>query len=51
MNDDGTVARMGDITRFKDRFGLRMISIADLVRYRAKSCCALQAPGSPLDVP
>jgi 3,4-dihydroxy 2-butanone 4-phosphate synthase/GTP cyclohydrolase II len=51
MNDDGTVARMGDITRFKDRFGLRMISIADLVRYRAKSCCALPAPGSPLDVP
>lgn len=51
MNDDGTVARMGDIVRFKERFGLRMISIADLVKHRVKSCCGLQEPGSPLDVP
>jgi len=51
MNDDGTVARMGDIVRFKERFGLRMISIADLVRHRAKSTCGLPAQGSPLDVP
>ena len=29
MNDDGTVARLGDIVEFKRRFGLRMISIAD----------------------
>jgi 3,4-dihydroxy 2-butanone 4-phosphate synthase/GTP cyclohydrolase II len=51
MNDDGTVARLRDIVEFKRRFGLRMISIADLVRHRTKSCCALPAPGSPLDVP
>jgi len=51
MNDDGTVARMGDIVEFKRKFGLRMISIADLVRHRTKSCCGLPAPGSPLDVP
>ena len=51
MNDDGSVARLGDIARFKDRFGLRMISIADLVLYRAKSCCGLPSPGCPLDVP
>lgn len=51
MNDDGTVARLADIVEFKRRFGLRMISIADLVRHRANSCCGLLAPGSPLDVP
>jgi 3,4-dihydroxy 2-butanone 4-phosphate synthase/GTP cyclohydrolase II len=51
MNDDGTVARMGAILEFKRRFGLRLISIADLVRHRAKSCCGLPGPGSPLDVP
>jgi 3,4-dihydroxy 2-butanone 4-phosphate synthase/GTP cyclohydrolase II len=51
MNDDGTVARLGAIVEFKRRFGLRLISIADLVRHRAKSCCGLPPPGSPLDVP
>jgi 3,4-dihydroxy 2-butanone 4-phosphate synthase/GTP cyclohydrolase II len=51
MNDDGTVSRMADIVEFKRRFGLRMISIADLVSHRAKSCCGLPAQGSPLDVP
>jgi 3,4-dihydroxy 2-butanone 4-phosphate synthase/GTP cyclohydrolase II len=51
MNDDGTVARLGAIMEFKRRFGLRLISIADLVRHRAKSCCGLPSPGSPLDVP
>ena len=51
MNDDGSVARLGDIVRFKDRFGLRMTSIADLVQYRTKSCCGLPSPGCPLDVP
>jgi 3,4-dihydroxy 2-butanone 4-phosphate synthase/GTP cyclohydrolase II len=51
MNDDGTVARMADIVEFKRRFGLRMISIADLVKHRVNSCCGLPAPGSPLDSP
>jgi len=51
MNDDGSVARLPDIVTFKERFGLRMISIADLVRHRAKSCCGLPGTGSPLDVP
>jgi 3,4-dihydroxy 2-butanone 4-phosphate synthase / GTP cyclohydrolase II len=51
MNDDGTVARMGDIVEFKKRFGLRMISIADLLKHRAKSCCGLPAPGSSHNSP
>jgi 3,4-dihydroxy 2-butanone 4-phosphate synthase/GTP cyclohydrolase II len=43
MNDDGTVSRMPDIIEFKNRFGLRMVSIAALVAHRAKSCCGLPA--------
>jgi 3,4-dihydroxy 2-butanone 4-phosphate synthase/GTP cyclohydrolase II len=39
MNDDGTVSRMPDIMEFKNRFGLRMVSIEALVAHRAKSCC------------
>ena len=51
MNDDGTVARHPDIVRFKDQFGLKLISIADLVAFRAKSCCASPYGGSPLHIP
>jgi len=51
MNDDGTVARLGDIIGFKRRFGLRMISIAALVRHRTDSCCASRGPGSAVDHP
>jgi 3,4-dihydroxy 2-butanone 4-phosphate synthase/GTP cyclohydrolase II len=34
MNDDGTMARMPDLERFADKHGLRILSIADLIRYR-----------------
>ena len=36
VNDDGTVQRMPELTEFKRKFGLRMISIAQLIEYRAK---------------
>ena len=51
MNDDGSVARLDAVAAFKRRFGLRMISIAALVRHRMNSCCAADAPGAPLNVP
>ena len=34
MNDDGTMARMPDLERFAEKHGLKIISVADLVRYR-----------------
>lgn len=34
LNEDGTVARLPDLVRFKAEFGLTMISIADLIQYR-----------------
>jgi 3,4-dihydroxy 2-butanone 4-phosphate synthase/GTP cyclohydrolase II len=34
MNEDGTMARMPDLERFAQKHGLRILTIADLIRYR-----------------
>ena len=34
MNDDGTMARLPDLEIFAEKHGLKIISVADLVRYR-----------------
>ena len=34
MNDDGTMARMPELEPFAEKHGLKIISVADLVRYR-----------------
>ncbi|HEX6125472.1 MAG TPA: 3,4-dihydroxy-2-butanone-4-phosphate synthase [Pyrinomonadaceae bacterium] len=34
MNDDGTMARMPELEIFAEKHGLKIISVADLVRYR-----------------
>jgi 3,4-dihydroxy 2-butanone 4-phosphate synthase/GTP cyclohydrolase II len=34
MNDDGTMARMPDLTAFAETHGLRILTIADLIQYR-----------------
>ncbi|MBI5380591.1 MAG: 3,4-dihydroxy-2-butanone-4-phosphate synthase [Opitutae bacterium] len=36
VNDDGTVQRLPQLQEFKAKFGLRMISIAQLIEYRAQ---------------
>lgn len=36
VNDDGTVQRLPELVEFKQRFGLKMISIAALIEYRAR---------------
>ncbi len=36
MKDDGTMARLPDVTAFAKRHGLRMMSIADLIAYRRR---------------
>src|SRR6202011_1428193 len=36
MNDDGTMARVPQLVEFCRRHGLKMISVADLIRYRLK---------------
>lgn len=36
MNDDGTMARLDDLTDFADRHGLKLGTIRDLIAYRRK---------------
>ena len=36
MNEDGTMARVPQLVEFCERHGLKMISVADLIRYRLK---------------
>ena len=37
MNDDGTMARVGQLARFAKRHGLLMITIAELIKYRMRN--------------
>ncbi|MGE5357466.1 MAG: bifunctional 3,4-dihydroxy-2-butanone-4-phosphate synthase/GTP cyclohydrolase II [Bacteroidales bacterium] len=37
MNDDGTMARVPQLTRFVRRHGLLMITVADLIKYRMQN--------------
>ncbi|NBB80315.1 MAG: 3,4-dihydroxy-2-butanone-4-phosphate synthase [Verrucomicrobia bacterium] len=34
LNEDGSLARLPDLIRFKEKHGLKLISIADLIEYR-----------------
>src|SRR3984885_5727553 len=36
MNDDGTMARVGDLAPYCERHGLKMVTVADLVAYRRR---------------
>jgi 3,4-dihydroxy 2-butanone 4-phosphate synthase/GTP cyclohydrolase II len=37
MNDDGTMARVSDLAVYCSRHGLKMITVADLIRYRRRT--------------
>src|SRR5213079_1966800 len=37
MNEDGTMARVPQLTKFARRHGLLMITIADLIKYRMRT--------------
>ncbi|OFW60586.1 MAG: bifunctional 3,4-dihydroxy-2-butanone 4-phosphate synthase/GTP cyclohydrolase II [Actinobacteria bacterium RBG_16_64_13] len=37
MNDDGTMARVPDLVRYCERHGLKMVTVADLIRYRRRT--------------
>ena len=34
MNDDGSMARVGDLRKFVEKYNLKLITIADLIEYR-----------------
>jgi 3,4-dihydroxy 2-butanone 4-phosphate synthase/GTP cyclohydrolase II len=37
MNDDGTMARVPDLIEYCRRHGLKMVTVADLIRYRGRT--------------
>ncbi|RMG43796.1 MAG: bifunctional 3,4-dihydroxy-2-butanone-4-phosphate synthase/GTP cyclohydrolase II [Acidobacteria bacterium] len=47
MNEDGTMARVPDLERFCARHGLKMITIADLIRYRMEHEQLVRRVASP----
>lgn len=36
MNDDGSMARMPDLIKIADKYNLKIVSIADIIKYRQK---------------
>jgi 3,4-dihydroxy 2-butanone 4-phosphate synthase/GTP cyclohydrolase II len=39
MNDDGTMARLPDLEKFATSYGLKLVTIADLIQYRLRYDC------------
>ncbi len=42
MNEDGTMARLADLRKVADKFGLKLVSIKDLIAYRMKKECQIR---------
>ena len=50
MNDDGTMARLPELKKISDEFGIKLISINDLVAYRLKQESIVEK-GEEVDMP
>ncbi len=50
MNDDGTMARMPDLMVFAKKFGMKIITIKDLIAYRLKKETSVEM-GDKVDMP
>jgi 3,4-dihydroxy 2-butanone 4-phosphate synthase/GTP cyclohydrolase II len=50
MNEDGTMARMPDLEKIADKFGLKLITIADLIAYRLRTESIVER-GVTVDLP
>ncbi len=50
MNEDGTMARLPDLMKVKERFGLKLISIKDLIEYRIQRDSLIR-PDVTVDMP
>ncbi|MGB3589078.1 MAG: 3,4-dihydroxy-2-butanone-4-phosphate synthase, partial [Tunicatimonas sp.] len=50
MNEDGSMARVPDLRKVADRFGLKLVSIQDLIQYRLQHDSLIRREASvPLD--
>jgi 3,4-dihydroxy 2-butanone 4-phosphate synthase/GTP cyclohydrolase II len=47
MNEDGTMARVPDLTAFCRKHGIRMVTVADLIRHRMKNERLVQRIAAP----
>ncbi|MDQ2978621.1 MAG: bifunctional 3,4-dihydroxy-2-butanone-4-phosphate synthase/GTP cyclohydrolase II [Acidobacteriota bacterium] len=47
MNEDGTMARVPDLTAFCRKHGIRMVTVADLIRHRMKTERLVQRIAAP----
>lgn len=50
MNDDGTMARLPDLKKVADEFGMKLVSIRDLISYRLQKECLVEQ-GVEVDMP
>ncbi|MDR2497539.1 MAG: bifunctional 3,4-dihydroxy-2-butanone-4-phosphate synthase/GTP cyclohydrolase II [Tannerellaceae bacterium] len=50
IKDDGTMARLPDLVRLSERFGIKIISIHDLIAYRLRTESTVD-PGVEVDMP
>ncbi len=50
MNEDGTMARLPELRRFADKYGFKLISIADLIAYRLQEESIVEK-GVEVDLP
>ncbi len=50
MNDDGTMARLPQLIELKEKYGMKLISIADLIAYRLKNESIVER-GETVDMP
>ena len=50
MNEDGTMARLGDLRKIAQQFGLKIVSIADIIAYRLRNESIVER-GETVDMP
>ena len=50
MNDDGTMARLPELRRKADEWGMKLVSIADLIKYRLRHDSLIKR-GEEVDMP
>lgn len=50
MNEDGTMARLPQLVEFAQKYGMKIISIADLIAYRLKKETLIEV-GNEVDLP
>ncbi len=51
MNEDGTMARLPDLSKVAEKFGMKLISIKDLIEYRMKIESLIQLKVDEVDMP